>query len=53
MFAEWAVAALAVESRDINVIARYGGDEFAILLVETAKAGAMAYAERLRELVAE
>jgi len=43
---------LAVESRDINVMARYGGDEFAILLVETAKAGALAYAERLREAVA-
>jgi len=26
-------------SRGINVICRYGGDEFAVLLVETSKAG--------------
>lgn len=38
-------------SRGINVIARYGGDEFAILLVETTRAGARLYAERVRELV--
>jgi diguanylate cyclase (GGDEF)-like protein len=35
-------------SRGINVICRYGGDEFAILLVETAKAGAWLYADRMR-----
>jgi diguanylate cyclase (GGDEF)-like protein len=39
-------------SRGINVIARYGGDEFIILLVETTKLGASAYAERLRQVVA-
>jgi diguanylate cyclase (GGDEF)-like protein len=34
--------------RSDNIMARYGGDEFAILLVETPKAGAPCYAERLR-----
>jgi len=35
-------------SRGINVLCRYGGDEFAILLVETSKAGARLYADRIR-----
>ncbi len=35
-------------SRGINVICRYGGDEFAVLLVETSKAGARLYADRIR-----
>lgn len=39
-------------SRGINVVSRYGGDEFAILLVETSKAGALLYADRIRETVA-
>jgi diguanylate cyclase (GGDEF)-like protein len=34
-------------------MARYGGDEFAILLVETPKAGASCYAERLRQALAD
>jgi diguanylate cyclase (GGDEF)-like protein len=38
-------------SRGINVVARYGGDEFAILLVETSKAGASLYAERIRQIL--
>lgn len=38
-------------SRGVTVITRYGGDEFAALLVETTKAGAMQYAERIREVV--
>ncbi len=42
---------LLKHSRGINVIARYGGDEFVILLVETAKSGARRYAERMREAV--
>jgi len=41
--------ALALHSRGINVICRYGGDEFAVLLVETPKSGAECYAERIRE----
>ena len=39
-------------SRGINVICRWGGDEFAVLLVETTKAGAQLYAERLRQVLA-
>jgi predicted signal transduction protein with EAL and GGDEF domain len=31
---------LMKHSRGINVVSRYGGDEFAVLLVETSKAGA-------------
>jgi len=39
-------------SRGINIICRYGGDEFAILLVETPKAGAQIYADRIRHVLA-
>lgn len=38
-------------SRGINVVARYGGDEFAILLVETSTEGARLYAERIRQIL--
>jgi diguanylate cyclase (GGDEF)-like protein len=38
-------------SRGINVICRYGGDEFAVLLVETSKAGAKLYADRIRHVL--
>ncbi|HEU5189672.1 MAG TPA: GGDEF domain-containing protein [Methylomirabilota bacterium] len=38
-------------SRGINVICRYGGDEFAVLLVETSKAGAKLYADRIRQVL--
>lgn len=44
--------AIVKHSRGINVVCRWGGDEFAILLVETPRAGARVYAERIRELVA-
>ncbi len=42
---------LLKHSRGINVISRYGGDEFAVLLVETPKAGARLYADRIRQVV--
>ncbi|HET8578327.1 MAG TPA: diguanylate cyclase [Methylomirabilota bacterium] len=38
-------------SRGINVICRYGGDEFAVLLVETSKTGARQYGERMRRII--
>lgn len=38
-------------SRGINVICRYGGDEFAVLLVETSKPGARLYADRIRSVL--
>jgi diguanylate cyclase (GGDEF)-like protein len=42
---------LLKHSRGINVICRYGGDEFAVLLVETSKAGAWLYADRIRSVL--
>jgi diguanylate cyclase (GGDEF)-like protein len=39
------------QSRNIDVISRYGGDEFAVLLVETGKDGALLYAERVRRQI--
>jgi diguanylate cyclase (GGDEF)-like protein len=44
---------LMKHSRGINVVSRHGGDEFAVLLVETSKAGARLYADRIREVVAK
>jgi diguanylate cyclase (GGDEF)-like protein len=44
---------LMKHSRGINVVARYGGDEFAILLVETSKAGARLYADRIRQVISQ
>jgi diguanylate cyclase (GGDEF)-like protein len=43
---------LIKHSRGINVVSRYGGDEFAVLLVETSKAGARLYADRIRQIIA-
>ena len=40
-------------TRSIDVPARYGGDELALILVETAAEGGTALADRLREEVAE
>lgn len=39
--------------RNVDVVARYGGEEFAIVLPETSNEGAVAFAERVRERVAE
>src|SRR6266511_5182881 len=44
---------LLQHSRGINIICRYGGDEFAILLVETGKEGAQIYADRIRHVLAQ
>ncbi|MDH3455269.1 MAG: diguanylate cyclase [Gemmatimonadota bacterium] len=43
---------LRKELRAVDVVARYGGEEFVMLLPETAHAGAMALAERIREGIA-
>jgi len=38
--------------RSIDIVCRFGGDQFAILLVETGRSGAGSFAERLCRLVA-
>jgi diguanylate cyclase (GGDEF)-like protein len=48
-----AARTLAGELRDVDVIARHGGEEFAILLPETDAAGAAGVAERSRRRLAE
>ncbi len=42
---------LAKHSRNFTIVTRYGGDEFAVLLVNTPRAGAVTYAERIREVI--
>lgn len=39
-------------SRETDVVARFGGDEFAVVLPETAREGAVMVAERIRERIA-
>jgi len=39
--------------RDVDIIARYGGDEFVMILPETDKDEAYSFAERLREKVSQ
>ncbi|MEM7413225.1 MAG: diguanylate cyclase [Myxococcota bacterium] len=39
--------------RQVDTLARYGGDEFTILLVDTGHEGGVAVAERIRRTVAE
>lgn len=39
--------------RDIDVVARWGGDEFGVVLPETNAAGALISAERIRALIEE
>lgn len=42
---------LAQVTREIDTVARYGGDEFALLLPETGPQGAVNVAEKIREVV--
>lgn len=39
--------------REVDVVARYGGDEFALILPETYKAGAVVTCDKIREAVRE
>jgi len=45
-------AAISHSIRDIDIAARYGGDEFCLLLPETGLSGALQLAERLRFAIA-
>lgn len=42
---------LAQDMREVDTVARYGGDEFTIILPETTEAGAMQVAQRLHKSV--
>jgi len=43
---------LRTETRAMNLAARYGGEEFAAVLSDTSRAGAHAYAQRVRRRMA-
>jgi diguanylate cyclase (GGDEF)-like protein len=47
-----AAAVIRNSARETDMIARYGGDEFALLLPDTGSEGATAVGERIRERVA-
>jgi diguanylate cyclase (GGDEF)-like protein len=42
---------IVTNSRSFSIVTRYGGDEFAVLLVNTPKSGAMKYAQRIRDVI--
>jgi diguanylate cyclase (GGDEF)-like protein len=42
---------ILANSRSFSIVTRYGGDEFAVLLVNTPKAGALKYAQRVRDVI--
>jgi diguanylate cyclase (GGDEF)-like protein len=46
-------AILAVAVRESDILARYGGDEFIVVLPETPASGALVIAERLRRAIEE
>ncbi|MEE2829361.1 MAG: diguanylate cyclase [Myxococcota bacterium] len=48
------VATILTESvRDVDLVARYGGDEFVIALPKAGKGSALVLAERIRKLISE
>lgn len=46
-------ALLRAAVRSVDLVARYGGEEFVVVLPETPSAGALTFAERLRERIAD
>jgi diguanylate cyclase (GGDEF)-like protein len=47
-----AAAVIRVSARETDVVARFGGDEFALVLPDTGSDGALAVGERIRERIA-
>jgi diguanylate cyclase (GGDEF)-like protein len=47
-----AAAVIRSSARETDVVARFGGDEFAVILPETAREGALMVAERIRDRIA-
>jgi diguanylate cyclase (GGDEF)-like protein len=47
-----AASVIRSSARETDVVARFGGDEFALVLPDTGKEGALAVGERIRERIA-
>jgi diguanylate cyclase (GGDEF)-like protein len=47
----WVAQTLQDAVRSVDLVARFGGEEFAIVLPETTTEGAFAFAERIREQI--
>ncbi len=47
-----AAAVIRGSARETDIVARFGGDEFALILPDTGSPGAMAVAERIRDRIA-
>jgi diguanylate cyclase (GGDEF)-like protein len=48
-----AASVIRTSARETDVVARFGGDEFAVILPDTGSEGAYAVGERIRERIAE
>ena len=48
-----AVAVIRSSARETDIVARFGGDEFALVLPDTGAEGAFAVGERIRDRIAE